>query len=123
MRQINFLVIFGICLALVLFSLENTEPTVVKIVQGVQVQAPLCVELILAMGLGAVLAWIFSIWARLQRMLSSRPQIREIRHKETQINQLEAEIEHYKAEIQEPRQLSAATLIQPEVMQTAELTQ
>lgn len=99
MRQINFLIIFLICLALVLFSLENTEPTAIQIVQGVQVQAPLCIELIFAMGIGAVLAWIFSIWARLQRLLASREDIRQIRQKDDRISQLEQEVNRQKVEI------------------------
>ena len=101
MRPINFLMIFALCLALVLFSLENTEPAVVRIVKDVQVQAPLAIELILAMGLGAVLAWLFSIWARLQKQLESRRVIREIRSKEERIEQLEQDVERYKAEIEE----------------------
>jgi len=101
MRPINFLMIFALCLALVLFSLENTEPAVVRIVKDVQVQAPLAIELILAMGLGAVLAWLFSIWARLQKQLESRKVIREIRSKEERIEQLEQDVERYKAEIEE----------------------
>jgi uncharacterized integral membrane protein len=98
MRQINFLMIFVFCLALVLFSIENTELATIQIVQGVQVQAPLSVELILAMGLGAVLAWLFSVWTRLQRLLASR---KEIRQRDTRIQELEQNIEKYKAEIQE----------------------
>ncbi len=101
MRPINFLMIFALCLALVLFSLQNTEPAVVRIVKDVQVQAPLAIELILAMGLGAVLAWLFSIWARLQKQLESRKVIREIRSKEERIEQLEQDVERYKAEIEE----------------------
>ena len=100
MRQINFLMIFVFCLALVLFSLENTELATVQLVQGVQVQAPLSIELILAMGLGAVLAWVFSIWTRLQRMLVSRQGIRQ---KDVRIQELEQDIEQYKAEIQDQR--------------------
>jgi uncharacterized integral membrane protein len=65
MRQINFLMVFVMCLALVLFSLENTETVVIRIIKDVQVQAPLAIELILAMGLGAVIAWLFSVWTRL----------------------------------------------------------
>ncbi len=98
MRQINFLIIFIFCLALVLFSLENTELATIQIVQGYQVQAPVSVELILAMGLGAVLAWLFSIWTRLQRLLASG---REIRQRDTRIQELEQNLEKYKAEIEE----------------------
>jgi uncharacterized integral membrane protein len=104
MRQINFLIIFAMCLALVLFSMENTEPASIKIIQDVQVQAPLAIELILAMGLGAALAWVFSIWTRLQQQLESRKVIRQVRSKEEQIQKLEQDLERYKAEIEE-RQL------------------
>ena len=100
MRQLNFLIIFVFCLALVLFSIENTALATIQIVQGVQVQAPLSVELILAMGLGAVLAWLFSIWTRLQRMLVTRQGIRQ---KNVRIQELERNVEQYKAEIQEQR--------------------
>lgn len=98
MRQINFLMIFAFCLALVLFSLENTELATLQIVEGVKVQAPVAVELILAMALGAVLAWLFSLWTRLQRLLVSR---REIRQRDARIKELEQNMEKYKAEIQD----------------------
>ncbi|HEY9905688.1 MAG TPA: lipopolysaccharide assembly protein LapA domain-containing protein [Candidatus Sericytochromatia bacterium] len=101
MRQINFLIIFAMCLALVLFSLENTEPAAIRIVQDVQVQAPLAIELILAMGLGAILAWLFSVWTRLQQQLESRKALRQMRSKEEHIEKLEQEIERYKAEVEE----------------------
>lgn len=106
MRQINFLIIFAACLALVLFSLENTEPASIKFVEGVQVQAPLSIELILAMGVGAILAWIFSIWTRLQRQLEARQAMRQIRSKEERIQQLEQDVDRYKAEV-EQQQLPA----------------
>ena len=48
MRVLNFFFIFLICLALVLFSIENTEPTTIQIIKGFQVKAPLSVELIMA---------------------------------------------------------------------------
>ncbi len=98
MRQINFLMIFVFCLALVLFSLENTELAIIQIVPDVQVQAPLAIELILAMGVGAVLAWVFSLWTRFGRLLMSRS---EIRQRDVRIQELEQNIEHYKAELQE----------------------
>jgi uncharacterized integral membrane protein len=101
MRPINFLMIFAVCLALVLFSLENTEPAAIKIVEGVQLQAPLAIELILAMGLGAILAWFFSVWTRLQHQLESRKAIRQMRSKDERIQELEQDVERYKAEIEE----------------------
>ncbi len=101
MRQINFLIIFAMCLALVLFSLQNTEPAVIHIVKDVQVQAPIAIELILAMGLGATLAWIFSIWMRLQHQLESFRAKQQLRSKEEQIEKLEQDVERYKAEIEQ----------------------
>ena len=98
MRQINFLIIFVFVLALVLFSLENTELATIQFVQGLEVQAPISVELILAMGVGAILAWLFSLWTRLQRLLVSRS---EISQREARIQELERNIEQYKAETQE----------------------
>lgn len=112
MRQINFLIIFAVCLALVLFSLENTEPVVIRIVNGVQVQAPLSIELILAMGLGASLAWIFSIWTRLQQQLESYKAMRQIRSKEERIQKLEQDVERYKAEV-EDQQLPVLSASKP----------
>ncbi len=97
MRQINFLIIFILCLALVLFGIENTALATIQVVPGLQVQAPLSIELILAMGLGAILAWLYSIWAQLQRWMGSYQQIRQ---KNARIQELEQNIEQYKAEIQ-----------------------
>ncbi|HEY9711692.1 MAG TPA: lipopolysaccharide assembly protein LapA domain-containing protein [Oculatellaceae cyanobacterium] len=108
MRQINFLIIFAFCLALVLFSLENTEPAAIRIVPEVQVQAPLAIELILAMGLGAILAWFFGVWTRLQQQLASYQVMRQIRSKEERIEKLEQDVERYKAEM-EQQQLPVLT--------------
>lgn len=101
MRPLNFLFIFLICLALVIFSLENTELTTIQVIQGIEFQAPLCVELILATGLGAVLAWIFGLWSRMQRMLTSREENRQVRQKDQRIQELEQDIERYKVELEE----------------------
>jgi len=105
MRVLNFFFIFLICLALVLFSIENTEPTTVQIIKGFQVKAPLSVELIIATGFGAILAWLFSLWSRMQRMLTSRQEARQVREKEQQIQELQQDIERYKAEVESKQPL------------------
>lgn len=102
MRQINFVVIFVICLALVLFGIQNTELVSIQVIEGLEVQAPLSVELIIAMGIGAVLAWIFSVWAQVQKLLSSRQQVQA---RDVRIRSLEQDIERYKAEVEEQRLL------------------
>ena len=100
MRALNFFFIFLICLALVFFSIENTQPTAIQVIKGVQVKAPLCVELIVATGLGAILAWLFRLWSRMQRTLASRQELRQVREKEQRIQELEQDIERYKAEVE-----------------------
>lgn len=70
MKALNFSLIFLLCLALVLFSLENSQPTAIAIVRGVEVEAPLAVELIFAMGIGAVLVWLFALLSKLQRYVT-----------------------------------------------------
>ena len=112
MRQLNFLLIFAVCLALVLFSLQNTQPASIQIIEGVDVEAPLALELIIAMGLGSVLAWLFSVWAQLQRQLESWKAVRQIRAKEERIEELEQDMERYKAEIEE-HQLPALSASEP----------
>lgn len=104
-RQINFVVIFVVCLALVLFGIENTEPAVIHVIQGMDVQAPLSVELLLASGVGAVLAWVFSVWAQIQRSIESRS---DLRQREVRIQELEQTVQRYKVELEEQRLLPAS---------------
>ncbi len=106
MRQVNFFIIFVIVLALVLFSIENTESVPIKIIHGVTVQAPLCIELIVAIGFGAVMAWVFSVWTQVQRIITVR---REMGEREEQIANLEEDLERYKAALEEQRLLPTAT--------------
>lgn len=114
MRQINFVVIFIICLALVLFGIENTEPAVIHLVEGVEVQAPLSIELLLAVGIGASLAWIFSVWTRIQRTLESG---KEMRQRETRIQELEQDVQRYKVELEEQQHLLPAAQSDSENME------
>jgi uncharacterized integral membrane protein len=108
MRQVNFSLIFVICLALVLFGIENTQLVGINIIQGVELKAPLAIELILAMGIGAVLAWVFSVWTGLQSTLETRQVLGE---REEEIEILQADLERYKAELEEQqRLLPSATL-------------
>ncbi|NMF85127.1 LapA family protein [Nodosilinea sp. P-1105] len=98
MKQINFVVIFVIALALVLFGIENTEPVIIHIAPGLDVEAPLCVELIMAMGIGAVFAWVFSVWAQVQGYFSVGKQVQQ---RELRIQQLEEDVQRYRVELEE----------------------
>ncbi|MBZ8179132.1 MAG: LapA family protein [Oscillatoria sp. PMC 1051.18] len=93
MRQVNFLIIFALCLALALFSIENTQASTINVLPGVEVEAPLSIELILAAGVGAVLGWLFSIWTKLQRYLVAAKQRRQVRAKEKEIEKLKKDLE------------------------------
>lgn len=98
MKQVNFVVIFVICLALVLFGIENTTPSVIHIVQGVDFEAPLSVELIVAAGIGATLAWVFSVWVQLQGVAQRIP---EVQQRDVRIQQLEEDVERYRVELEQ----------------------
>lgn len=98
MKQVNFVVIFVICLALVLFGIENTTPSVIHVVKGVEFEAPLSVELIIAAGIGATLAWVFSVWVQLQSIAQKNP---EMQQKELRIQQLEEDVERYRVELEQ----------------------
>ena len=97
MRQFNFVIIFTVCLAFALFTIENTEPGTIRILPNLQFSAPIAVELLLAVGLGAVFAWLFSIWTHLQTQLAFGQQVRQ---KNFQIQELESKVEQCQVEIQ-----------------------
>ncbi|NEP16070.1 MAG: LapA family protein [Leptolyngbya sp. SIO4C1] len=105
MRQVNFVVIFVICLALVLFGIENTDLTTIHVIKGIDIQAPLCVELIVAMGVGAILAWVFSVWVQVQGYFNINPQVEQ---RELRIQQLEEDVERYRVELEQQPMLPAS---------------
>lgn len=105
MRLINFALIFVFCLVMLVFGIENTQVATIKIVEGVEFPAPLSLELFLAMGLGAFLAWLFGVWTRLQRFLAELPTLRQLRKQKARIEQLEQNIEGFKVEMQEQQRL------------------
>jgi putative membrane protein len=107
-RQLNFVVIFVVALALVLFALENTAAAPIQIIPQIKVAAPISVELILAMGLGAVLAWIFSVWSGLQKSI-------EMRNQNMQIQNLKETVENLTVEIEERKRLVSASAIDVEI--------
>lgn len=115
MRVISLLIIFAFSLALVLFSLENTQPVMVHVAPQVELQAPLCVALFTAMGVGALLALLSGIWFRLLVLLENRKTAQMMREKDLRIQALEKDLQQYKAETaNEPLKLPPATSSQVE---------
>ena len=113
MRQINFLLMFALGLALVLFALENTNSATIQILPNQTVEAPIAIELIVAMGVGAILAWLFSLWTSIQSTL-------EFSNKNRQISQLQKQISTLTAEVQERKQLMSANAIDVEIAEKTE---
>jgi uncharacterized integral membrane protein len=118
MRQINFVVIFVICLALVLFGIENTEFSIIHVVPGIDLSAPLSVELLISAGIGAVLAWIFSVWTGLQSRLNMQP---EVKQRDGRIQELEQDVERYKVELEEQQRLLPASEPRPQDVEVTEV--
>jgi hypothetical protein len=90
----------------VLFGIENTNPTTIHVLQGIDLEAPLCVELIVAMGLGAVLAWVFSVWVQVQGYLGNSQQVQQ---REIRIQELEKDVERYRVELEEQKLMLPAS--------------
>lgn len=100
MQQFNILIAFVFCVAIVFFSLQNPTPVSVQFLEGVTVQAPLALELLFAMGLGATLAWMFSVWMRWLRLLESRQSRQQIRTLDDRVQELEKTLEQYQAQLE-----------------------
>lgn len=106
LRPFNFLLIFTVCLAIALFSIENVQLVDIRLVPGVEFQAPLSITLILALGVGSAIAWLFGLWNRLQQQLAYRKVAKEVKEKNKRIEALEQEIESYQGELDStPQQL------------------
>ncbi|MEI6427760.1 MAG: LapA family protein [Pseudanabaena sp. ELA607] len=104
MRQVNFLLLFIFALGLVLFSLANPETASLKILPQLTVTAPISIEIIGAVGLGAVLAWFFSFWSEMQRNLVEQ-------NKVTEINELQQQVTTLSVKLEERKQLMSAQAI------------
>jgi uncharacterized integral membrane protein len=109
MRQLNSVLIFVLGLGLVLFSIQNTEIVTIHVLQGIDFRGPLAIELLAAMGIGATMAWVFSVWSALQQRLATRSAVKQ---RDRQIQQLETDLEHYKGQLDQlanqPPQLPAS---------------
>lgn len=122
MRQLNFLLFFALCLALALFSIENTQSAAINIIPNVQVEAPLSIELLLAVGTGAMLAWMFSLWDQLQRQIESWKAQRELKQQSKKIEELEKTLSELQEEREKQDSLLSVTTNNDDVANTSENT-
>ncbi len=101
---VDFLILFVTCLALALFSLENTQEVALKLLPQLEIQVHLAVALIVCMGIGAALTGLYITWIKVRNHLQFKGQARQIKERENQIQQLKEDIESRQAELELLRQ-------------------
>ena len=109
MRQINFGLIFGFGLITVFFTLENTAPTTVQLLPGMDYTLPLAGLLLLVAGLGAVAAWFFAAWTGMLSNVSQLSQATEFEAQQVRIQELETDLNRYRSTVETQLGLLPAT--------------
>lgn len=99
MRQLNFLLIFSFGLAMVMFTLENTTPTTVRLLPGLSFTFPLAALLLLVGGLGATAAWIYAVWSGVVRKVETLQNDGEQEAQRVRIEELENDLQRYRATV------------------------
>lgn len=112
MRQLSFLVLFGVLLGIAFFTMQNAEPTLITLFPGLTFQSPLGIELLVAAGLGASFAWFYTLWMKMQLELESRQKTRELnkelKEKQDYISELQQMLGHLESRMKQlPPTLSA----------------
>jgi len=88
MRQLNFVIVFGVCIVVSLFAMQNATPVEIHFTPGMTVKAPLVLELLVASGIGAVLAWFYTVWTQAQSAVELGQKNQELAEKDLYISQL-----------------------------------
>lgn len=101
---VDFVIIFVTCLAIALFSLENTQEVALKILPQYEIQIHLAVALVVAMGIGATLAGLYMVWIKVKNHLEFTRQKRQVKEQEQRIQQLKQDMESRQAELEQLRQ-------------------
>ena len=111
MRQINFGLIFGFGLITVFFTLENTAPTTVQVLPGMQYTLPLAGLLLLVAGLGAVSAWFFAAWTGMLSNVDQLGKASEFEAQQVRIQELETDLNRYRSTVETQLGLLPATTV------------
>ena len=111
MRQINFGLIFGFGLLTVFFTLENTAPTTVHVLPGMNYTLPLAGLLLLVAGVGAVSAWFFAAWTGILNNVERITQASEFEAQQVRIQELETDLNRYRSTVQTQLGLLPATTV------------
>ena len=99
MKQINFLLIFSFGLAMVMFTLENTAPTTVRFLPGLQATLPLAALLLVVSGIGATAAWVFAVWTGVVKKVETLQDQGAIEAQQVRIQELESDLQRYRATV------------------------
>jgi hypothetical protein len=99
MKQLNFLLIFSFGLAMVMFTLENTAPTTVHFLPGVNATLPLAALLLLVGGVGATAAWVFAVWTGVVHKVEAIQNQGEMEAQQVRIRELENDLQRYRATV------------------------
>ena len=100
MRQINFGLIFGFGLLMVFFTLENTAPTTIHVLPGLQFTLPLASLLLLIAGIGAVSAWFFAAWTGMLNNFVKLSRASEFEAQQVKIDELETDLSRYRSTVE-----------------------
>ena len=111
MRQINFGLIFAFGLLMVFFTLENTEPTTVHILPGVNQTLPLAGLLLLVAGIGAISAWFFAAWTGMLNNVEQFSKASEVEAQQVRIQELETDLNRYRSTVETQLGLLPATTV------------
>ena len=99
MKQINFLLIFSFGLAMVMFTLENTAPTTVRFLPGLQATLPLAALLLVVGGIGATAAGVFAVWTGVVKKVETLQDNGAIEAQQVRIQELESDLQRYRATV------------------------
>lgn len=99
MKQLNFLLIFSFGLAMVMFTLENTAPTTVHFLPGINSTLPLAALLLVVGGIGATAAWVFAVWTGVVRKVEAIQSKTEMEAQQVRIQELENDLQRYRATV------------------------
>lgn len=93
MRQFSFLILFLVLLAIMLFSMQNSHLVPITIAPETTFEFPLSVELLVAAGVGAIFAWMYGVWMKMQvsveTFMKTREKDKELQEKQAYINELQ----------------------------------
>jgi uncharacterized integral membrane protein len=102
MRLFNYLILFSALLGIALFAMQNATPVTITFAPGVSIESPLVMELLAAAGIGAALAWLYSLWMRVQFSIESPgKKIGNCRRKEVTITELKEMVVELEAKVKQ----------------------